>query len=79
MKYTHKININSSPHSYTLYYTKSEVNIYIKILKNEFVLENDLSDDLINFLIERKWTEENLFLLRDKFYNNKSVSTIFIK
>jgi hypothetical protein len=79
MKYTNKINISSQPHSYTLYYTKKDNHIYIKILKNEFIINDIFSEDFIDFLIYKNWSELNINTLRDKFYNGKRITTIFIK
>ena len=79
MKYTNKINISSLPHPYTLYYIKKDNHIYIKILKNEFIINDIFSEDFIDFLIYKNWSELNINTLRDKFYNGKRITTIFIK
>lgn len=79
MKYTNKINIVARPHSYTIYYSKIDNNIYIKMLQNEFIINDNFSEDFIDFLIYKNWSELNINTLRDKFYNGKKITTIFIK
>jgi hypothetical protein len=78
MKYTNKININSKPHSYTIYYTKIDENIYIKLLNFEFTISQNISENMTEFLKEKKWTDANIETLRAKFFDNNRVTTIFI-
>ena len=67
------------PHSYTIYYSKLDNNIYIKMLQNEFIINDNFSEDFIDFLIYKNWSESNINTLRDKFYNGKKITTIITK